>query len=98
MGLTIKVPVKEIRARRPVAETVEEQLKKDPEHAYSAMGLMVECFGVKESEILSVPWSDWKEGYPALYSRIRTSLERLHNAGKVNKVKQGQPYLYWWKK
>jgi predicted type IV restriction endonuclease len=29
---------------------------------------------------------------------LRTDLERLHKAGKVDKVKQGQPYLYWWKK
>ena len=98
MPLTIKVPVKDLKGNRPVCQTVEEKLKSDPENAYSAMGLMVECFGVKESDILGVPWTKWKKGQPSLYSRIRVCAERLYREGKVGKDKEKQAIVYWWKK
>jgi hypothetical protein len=97
MGLTIKVPVKEIKANRPVCETVEERLKSDPDNGYTVMGLMVECYGVKESDINGVPFNKWKKGQPSLYSRIRTCLERLVKSGKVNKSKVKRAFVYWWK-
>jgi hypothetical protein len=96
MPLTIKVPVKEIKANRPVCETVEEKLKADPQNGYTVMGLMVECYNVKESEINGKPFKQWKKGYPSLYTRIRTCLEKLYKAEKVGKSKQKQAYVYWW--
>ena len=96
MPLTIKVPVKEIKANRPVCETVEEKLKADAANGYTVMGFMVEYFGVKEADINGVPFKDWKKGQPSLYTRIRTCLERLHKEGKVGKSKRGQAFVYWW--
>ncbi len=97
MGLTIKKSVKDIKANRPVCETVEQKLRLDPDNGYSVMGLMVECFDVRESDINGKPFKSWKKGHPSLYTRIRTCLERLHKAGRVEKSKQERAFLYWWK-
>ena len=97
MGLTIKKPVKEIKASRPVCEIVAERLKSDPDNGYTIMGLMVECFNVKETEMNGKPFSSWRKGLPSLYTRVRLCLERLVKEGKVDKAKQERAGLYWWK-
>lgn len=94
MGLTIKTPIKEINQEKPVIEIVEEKLKSDKNNAYTISGLMVECFGVKESDI-NQPFRDWKTGQPALYSRIRVALDKLIEEGKVKKGKKGKAIHYW---
>jgi hypothetical protein len=97
MPLTVKVPVKEIKANKPVCETVEEKLKTDPANGYTVMGLMVECYNVKESEMDGRPFTEWRKGLPTLYSQIRRCLEKLQKQGKVDKWKKKQAYVYWWK-
>jgi len=95
MGLTIKIPVKEITQERPVIEIIEEKLKSDKGNAYTILGLMIECFNAKERDI-NQPFRNWKRGQPTLYSRIRVALDKLVNQGKVKKAKKGKAMHYWY--
>ncbi len=96
MVITRKKSVKEIKANRPVCETVEEKLKSDPDNGYTIQGLMIECFNVKEDDMDGKPFGMWKKGLPSLYTRVRTCLERGVEEGRINKTKQSRAGLYWW--
>ncbi|MEM3811652.1 MAG: hypothetical protein QXS81_05280 [Candidatus Micrarchaeaceae archaeon] len=93
--MTKKIPVDQIR-ENSIEEVVESTLKNDPKNAYTILGLMVEKFGVKESDIASKPFNLWKKGMPTMYTKIRLSLERLVKEGKVKKQKVGKAQVYWW--
>lgn len=95
MSLTIKTPVKEMEAERPVIEIVEEKLKSDKNNAYTIAGLMIQCFGAKEGDI-NQPFRDWPQGQPALYSKIRKALDALTVLGKVKQAKKGKAMHYWY--
>ncbi len=95
MALTIKTPVKEMEEKRPVIEVLEEKLKSDSTNAYTIAGLMIQCFGAKESEI-NQPFRDWKLGQPALYSRIRNALDKLVEQGRVKRAKKDRAMHYWY--
>lgn len=95
MSLTRKTPVKELEREKPVMETIEHKLRSDKDNAYTIAGLMIECFGVKESDI-DKSFSLWKKGDPTLYSRIRKTLDKLTKQGKIKQVKKGRAVHYWW--
>ncbi len=97
MGMTMRVPVDEVE-KESVKDVVERALKSDPKNAYSIFGLMVLEFDIKESDINGKPFSQWKKGLPTLYTKIKTSLEKLAEEGKVTKGKKGKAYVYWWTK
>ena len=97
MAIKIKVPVSKIQ-KNDVQERVRETLSSDPNNAYTVMGLMVERFGVKKEDIDGKPFNQWKSGQPSMYTRIRTSLEKLKKEGKINSTKHGRAEVYWWKK
>jgi hypothetical protein len=96
MGLTIKVPVKEVEGKETVCETVEKTLKNDKNNAYTLGGLMVTAFGVKESEILGKSFSQWKKGLPSLYTRVRLCVAKLVKENKAKQIKKGRAMVYWW--
>lgn len=60
------------------------------------LGLMVTCFGVKEKEVLGVPFKDMKKDHAALYARIRRCLQKLVEDFIVNQGKDEQAIVYWW--
>jgi len=93
--MTKKIPVAEIN-KKTTESIVEDTLKNDPKNAYTILGLMVEKFGVKESEIASKPFNQWKKGMPTMYTKIRLSLEKLVKEGKVKKQKVSKAQVYWW--
>ncbi len=95
MSLTKKVPVKEMEREKPVMETIERKLYSDRENAYTIAGIMIECFGVKESDI-DKSFSKWNKGDPRLYSRIRKALDKLTKQGKIKQAKRGRAVHYWW--
>lgn len=96
MGLTVKIPVKEVEGKETVYETIERILKSDKNNAYTIGGLMITAFGVKESEIRGKSFSQWRKGLPTLFTRIRLSLVKLVREGKVNQIKKGRAVVYWW--
>jgi hypothetical protein len=63
LGITIKKPVKEIKASRPVCEVVEEKLRLDPDNGYTIMGLMIEGYDVMEAEINGKPSANGEGGF-----------------------------------
>jgi DNA-binding transcriptional regulator PaaX len=93
--ITKKIPVDQIK-ERSIEDTVRETLKNDPKNAYTILGLMVEKFGIKESDIASKPFNQWRKGLPTMYTKIRLALDRLVKEGKVRKQKVGKAYVYWW--
>ncbi len=95
--MKIKIPIKELE-REDVYDKVEEALMKDPENAYTTMGIMVEVFGVKPQEVKNKPFSDWKKGLPTMYGRIDRCLKKLKKEGKVNQKKHGKAWVYWYRK
>lgn len=95
MPLKIKVPVSEIQ-KSDVRNKIEQILQEDSENAYTIMGLMVKGFNVKEQDVLNKPFSQWKKGLPTLYTRVRTTLEKLIREGKVKKAKHEKAFVYWW--
>lgn len=95
MSLTRKISVKEMEREKPVMDTIATKLSLDRENAYTIAGLMIECFGVKESDI-DKSFSLWKKGDPRLYSRIRKALDRLTKEGKIKQAKRGRAVHYWW--
>ena len=97
MSMTIKIPVNKIK-KDDELKLIEEKLRKDPANAYTIQGIMVEVFGVKESEIHGKSFSDWKKGLPTLYSKVRRALERLEKDKKVKSAKHGKARVYWWDK
>lgn len=96
MGMTKKIPVKEVEGTETTCETVERTLIEDKGNAYTISGLMVDAFGVKESDIYNKPFSQWKSGQPSLYTRIRLCLGTLVKEGKVKQRKKSKAMLYWW--
>lgn len=96
MTMTIKVPVKEVEGKESISGIVEKTLKNDQSNAYSISGLMVTAFGVKESDIHSKPFSQWKSGQPSMYTRIRLCLEKLVSEGRAKKMKKSKAMVYWW--
>ncbi len=94
MGFTKKVPVTEVEGDS-VEDVVLRTLREDPTNAYTIMGIMVEKFGVKESEVNGKPFSQWKKGYPSLYTKIRIALQRAAREGKVQSKKHGKAVVYW---
>ena len=97
MSMTIKIPVEDAE-KGSVCEKVEEALRNDRKNAYTISGLMVTSFGVKESDIESKPFSQWKKGQPSLYTKIRICLEKLVKEGKVKNIKKSKAVVYWWGK
>ncbi len=93
--MTKKIPVDQIR-EMSIEDTVRETLKNDPKNAYTILGLMVDKFGIKESDIASKPFNQWKKGLPTMYTKIRLALEKLVKEGKVRKQKVGKAQAYWW--
>lgn len=79
-----------------IEDTVRKTLKKDLKNAYTILGLMVDEFGIKESDIASKSFNLWKKGLPTMYTKIRLALEKLVKEGKVKKQKVGKAQLYWW--
>jgi len=96
MGLTIKVPVKDVEGKETVCEIVEKTLKGDRTNAYSIGGLMITCFGVKEAEINGKSFSQWRKGLPTLYTQVRLCLIKLVKENKVSQRKKGRAMVYWW--
>jgi hypothetical protein len=93
---TIKVSVKEVEESQDVCAQVSETLKNDPKNAYTIGGLMITAFGVKQSDISNKSFSEWKEGQPTLYSRIRKCLDKAVALGKVKQKKHKRAMVYWW--
>ena len=89
------MPVSEIK-KNNVEDIVKAILSKDKANAYSIMGLMVEGFGVAEDDLNGKPFSQWKPGYPTLYTKIRLTLQRLVKEGKLESRKNGKAVVYWW--
>ena len=94
-GLTIKIPKSELETESTY-EKVKAHLKRNPNYAYTRVGLMVEIYKHKPEE-LNAPFSGWPEGAPSQYTRIRLALEKLKKEGVVESKKQGKKFLYWWK-
>lgn len=95
MGLTKKIPVKELQTKDTYSRILE-QLRSDPENAYTISGLMIDVFGVKEKDIKNKPFSYWPKGVPSLYTRIRLCLEKLQKNGYVKSMKHGRAWVYHW--
>lgn len=95
MGLKIKVPVKEI-GRDNVYEKVKRKLMTDADNAYTVSGLVIEIFNVNKKQIENKPFRDWPAGLPTVYSRIRTSLNKLVKQNLVKTTKHGRAWVYWW--
>lgn len=96
MGLTIKVPIKEVEKTEPVIEKLEKFLKNDKENAYTIGGLMITAFGVKESQIRGKSFGQWDPGLPTLFTQVRLSLVKLVREGKLKQKKSGRAMVYWW--
>lgn len=97
MGLTVKVPVKNLlEEKETVREIVEKTLKNDLENAYTLAGLLITSFDVKESEIKGKSFSQWRKGLPARYVKVKSCLGKLVEEKKVNQRKKGRAMVYWW--
>jgi len=94
-GITIKIPKSELETESTY-EKVKAHLKKNPDDAYTRIGLMVEIYK-RKPEDLNAPFRDWPEGAPSQYTRIRLALERLKDERLIDSKKQGKKFLYWWK-
>lgn len=94
-GLTIKIPKSELETKTTY-EKVKAHLKKNPNYAYTRVGLMVEIYN-QNPEQLNAPFSQWPEGAPSQYTRIRLALDKLQKEGLIHSRKQGRKFLYWWK-
>lgn len=92
-----KILVKDLE-KDDVYSKVEETLENDPQNAYTIVGIMIESFGVKKSDIENKPFSNWKKGQPTLYGRIDRTLRRLVNEGKAKCRKHERAMVYWWVK
>ena len=95
MGMTIKVPVKDLQKEDTCAK-VRGYLANDPDNAYTISGLIVRIFGIKEGDIHNKPFRDWPKGMPSLYTRIRLCLNKLINDGEVKVIKHGKAWVYHW--
>lgn len=96
MTIKIKVPVKKVEKSPDVKKVIEDTLKFDPEFAYTISGLMVEKFGFQKTDIDNKPFSRWPKGAPTMYSKIRNTLEKLKEEGKVKSAKDEKAMVYWW--
>ena len=94
-GITIKIPRRELETESTY-EKLKAHLKKNPDYAYTRMGLMVEIYKHKPED-LNGHFTDWPLGAPSQYTRIRLSLKKLKEEGSVDSKKQGKMFLYWWK-
>ncbi|KYK35697.1 MAG: hypothetical protein AYK18_02935 [Theionarchaea archaeon DG-70] len=95
MGLRITVPVNLVK-KMDVGKIIEATLRNDPKNAYTIMGLMVKKFDVNEADINGKSFKDWKPGQPTLYTKIRTTLEKLKKQAKVDSAKYERAVVYWW--
>lgn len=95
-GITIKIPRQEAE-KENTYERVRTHVGKNPDFAYTRIGLMVEIYGYK-AEQLNRPFGDWPKGAPTQYTRIRVALEKLEKEGLVASKRQGKKFVYWWKK
>ena len=95
MTVKKKVPVKDLN-KSNIYELIEGKLRGDPDNAYTIAGLMIEVFGVKESQIENRPFRDWPKGLPTLYSQINRCLANLKSKGFIKSVKHGKAWVYWW--
>ena len=95
--MKIKVPIKTLE-KDDIYSKVKETLQEDPENAYTIGGMMVQSFGVKQSDIENKPFSAWKKGQPTLYGRVDRILRRLVKEGKANNRKHERAMVYWYKK
>jgi hypothetical protein len=93
-GITIKIPRSELE-NGDVVDKIGEQLRRNSKDAYTIMGLMVEVFGI-DKERLNGPFSNWPNGAPSLYTRIRLALEKLKKESVINSRKQGKAVFYYW--
>jgi len=94
-GITIKIPKRELETESTY-EKVKAHLKQNPDYAYTRLGLMVEIYKQNPKD-LNAPFSEWPEGAPSQYTRIRLSLDKLQVEGLIDYKKQGRKFLYWWK-
>ena len=94
-GITIRIPKRELETN-DTYEKVKEELKNNPEYAYTRSGLVVEIYNHKRED-LNASFKDWPEGAPSQYTRVRLSLKKLENEGLIESRKQGKKFLYWWK-
>jgi hypothetical protein len=97
MPLTTKVPVSGIKTKKSVLEVVETQLKSDRKNAYTITGLMMTCYGVKESDIRG-GFTHWRKGLPTMYTQIRLALIKLVKQKKVSQANYGRGVVYWYGK
>ena len=93
--MKIKIPIKDLE-KDDIYSKVEETLKNDYENAYTISGIMVQSFGVKQSDIENKPFSSWKKGQPTLYGRVDRTLRRLVKEGKAKCRKHEKAMVYWW--
>lgn len=94
-GITIKIP-KEEAEKESTYEKVKTHIQRNPNYAFTRIGLMVEIYGYRADE-LNRPFGEWSKGAPTLYTRIRVALEKLEKEGLVVSKRQGKKFLYWWK-
>lgn len=94
-GLTIKIPKGELETESTY-EKVKAHLRANSGYAYTRAGLVVEIYK-QRPENLNRPFSEWPEGAPSQYTRIRLSLDRLEKDGLISSKRQGKKFLYWWK-
>lgn len=95
-GITIKIPREEAE-KESTYEKVKAHISKNPDFAYTRIGLMVEIYGYKAEE-LNKPFGEWPKGAPTQYTRIRVALEKLEKEDLVTSKRHGKKFLYWWKK
>jgi len=103
MAITLKIPISKVNKKNPtrVYEIVKETLREDSKNAYTVMGIMVEKFGVKKSDLEGKSWRQWPKkpfSHVYLYQKIRKSLRRLEKEGRIETAKEGMSFVYWWKK
>ena len=95
-GITIKIPRQEAEGENTY-EKVRNHISRNPDFAYTRIGLMVEIYGYKPEE-LNKPFGEWVKGAPTQYTRIRVALEKLEKEGLVISKRQGKKFVFWWKK
>ncbi len=92
-GLTIRVPIEE--ALISIREQIESHMKKNPDFAFTRVGLMIELFGYSAKD-LNKPFSDWPKGASTQYNKIKNVLNHLIEEKIINYRKKGKMFLYWW--
>ncbi|MHA1578347.1 MAG: hypothetical protein ACTSUQ_01805 [Candidatus Freyarchaeota archaeon] len=94
-GITIKIPRSQLE-QDSVIDKVKDHLEKNPEDAYTIMGLMVEVFNYNPDD-LNGPFMTWPKDAPSLYTKIRLALEKLKKDKLVDSKKRGRANFYYWK-